>query len=82
MVQKLTSNALRRIYNLETQINQKNNATTDAESSPLLNGAADDPDKAFINLLDAELEKVTSFYQLKEAEIYGELDALINDEAD
>ena len=46
-----------------------------------MNGAADDPDKAFTNLLDAELEKVTSFYQLKEAEIYGELDALINDEA-
>lgn len=78
----LTSNALHRIYNLETQINHKNTATTDAESSPLLNGAADDPDKAFTNLLDAELEKVTSFYQLKEVEIYGELDALINDEAD
>lgn len=75
-------NALCRIYNLETQINQKASATTDAESSPLLNGAADDPDKAFTNLLDAELEKVTSFYQLKEVEIYGELDALINDEAD
>ena len=79
---RLTSNALCRIYNLETQINQKNTATTDAESSPLLNGAADDPDKAFTNLLDAELEKVTSFYQLKEVEIYSELDALINDEAD
>ncbi|KAL1601027.1 low-affinity phosphate transporter [Nothophoma quercina] len=76
------SNLKKQIYNLETQINQKNSATTDAESSPLLNGAADDPDKAFTNLLDAELEKVTSFYQLKEAEIYGELDALINDEAD
>lgn len=81
-MEKLTSNALSRIYSLETQINQKNSATTDAESSPLLNGAADDPDKAFTNLLDAELEKVTSFYQLKEVEIYGELDALINDEAD
>ncbi|KAJ4317536.1 low-affinity phosphate transporter [Neodidymelliopsis sp. IMI 364377] len=76
------SNLKKQIYSLETQINQKNSATADAESSPLLNGAADDPDKAFTNLLDAELEKVTSFYQLKEAEIYGELDALINDEAD
>lgn len=76
------SNLKKQIYNLETQINQKNTAGTDAESSPLLNGAADDPDKAFTNLLDAELEKVTSFYQLKEVEIYGELDALINDEAD
>lgn len=80
-VKRLTSNALCRIYSLETQINQKNTATADAESSPLLNGAADDPDKAFTNLLDAELEKVTSFYQLKEVEIYEELDNLINDEA-
>lgn len=78
----LTSGAPCRIYSLETQINQKNSTTADAESSPLLNGAADDPDKAFTNLLDAELEKVTSFYQLKEVEIYSELDALINDEAD
>ena len=82
LVMRLTSNARCRIYNLETQINQKNTATTDAESSPLLNGAADDPDRAFTILLDAELEKVTSFYQLKEAEIYEELDALIHDEAD
>lgn len=70
---------LTRIYNLETQINQKN-AHTDAESSPLLNGDADDPDKVFTNTLDAELERVVSFYQIKEPEIYAELDAMIKDE--
>lgn len=68
-----------RIYNLETQINQKN-ARVDAESSPLLNGAADDPDKIFTNVLDAELEKVVSFYEIKENEIYGELEDMIRDE--
>jgi phosphate transporter len=47
----------------------------------VLNGAADDPDKFFTNLLDAELERVTSFYQLKEVEIYDELDALIKAES-
>jgi phosphate transporter len=31
-------------------------------------------------VLDAELEKITSFYQLKENEIYGELDSLMKDE--
>ena len=31
-------------------------------------------------MLDAELEKVCSFYQLKELEIYGEVDSLLKDE--
>lgn len=52
----------------------------DPESSPLLTGAVDDPDKVFTNSLDAELEKVTSFYQIKENEIFDELDAMVNDE--
>ncbi|KAF1851649.1 uncharacterized protein K460DRAFT_271602 [Cucurbitaria berberidis CBS 394.84] len=73
------SNLKKQIYSLETQINQKN-AHVDAESSPLLNGDAEDPDKAFTNTLDAELERVVSFYQLKESEIYREVDALLNDE--
>lgn len=68
-----------RIYSLETHINQKN-AHVDAESSPLLNGDADDPDKTFTNTLDAELERVVSFYGIKENEIFGELDAMIKDE--
>lgn len=68
-----------RIYSLETQVLQKQ-PHVDAESAPLLNGDAQDPDKAFTNTLDAELERVVSFYQLKEPEIYRELDALINDE--
>jgi phosphate transporter len=52
----------------------------DPESSPLLTGDVDDPDKVFTNSLDAELEKVTSFYQIKENEIFDELDAMVNDE--
>ncbi|KAI1573400.1 TrpB Tryptophan synthase beta chain [Pyrenophora tritici-repentis] len=69
------SNLKKQIYSLETQLHQKK-ANGDAESSPLLNGDADDPDKVFTNTLDAELERVTSFYALKENEIYGEMDAL------
>lgn len=34
----------------------------------------------FRHALDQELEKICSFYQLKELEIYGEVEALINDE--
>ncbi|KAI1664084.1 SPX domain containing protein [Pyrenophora tritici-repentis] len=73
------SNLKKQIYSLETQLHQKK-ANGDAESSPLLNGDADDPDKVFTNTLDAELERVTSFYALKENEIYGEMDALLKDE--
>ncbi|KAH9874927.1 hypothetical protein J1614_004415 [Plenodomus biglobosus] len=73
------SNLKKQIYSLETQINQKL-AHHDAESSPLLNGEADDPDKTFTITLDAELERVVSFYGIKENEIYSELDAMLKDE--
>jgi hypothetical protein len=74
------SNLKKQIYSLETLVNQKHEHTTDPEHSPLLTGDAEDPDKSFTNMLDAELEKVTSFYQLKENEIYDELDAMLKDE--
>jgi hypothetical protein len=75
----LTGAALHRIYTLENRHNQ-HIAHVDAESSPLLNGAAEDPDKVFTNALDKELETVVSFYQLKESEIYAELEHLLKDE--
>jgi hypothetical protein len=59
------------VYSLETQINQKH-AHDDAESLPLLNRDADDPDKVFTNTLDIELEHVVSLYKLKEDKIYAE----------
>jgi len=45
----------------------------------LLDGAKNDPDKAFAQALDHELEKITSFYNVKELEILGELDELLAD---
>jgi len=75
------SNLKKQIYSLETQINQKREHThQDPESSPLLNADADDPDQTFTNTLDAELEKVTSFYQLKENDVFNELDNMVRDE--
>ncbi|KAF2762189.1 SPX-domain-containing protein [Pseudovirgaria hyperparasitica] len=76
------SNLKKLIYSLEKQIHQKSGATTnDAESSPLLEvGSIDDPDKIFSSHLDHELEKICSFYRLKELEIYGEVDSLLQDE--
>jgi phosphate transporter len=80
------SNLKKIIYQLEKQINQQNagpktDGETDGECSPLLtqSGAWDNPDKVFTRKLDEELEKIGSFYQLKELEIFGEVDALLKD---
>lgn len=81
------SNLKKLIYQLEKQINQQGHVDGqdhDAEASPLLNGNASwkDPDTLFARKLDEELEKICSFYQLKELEIYGEIDSLLRDEED
>lgn len=79
------SNLKKLIYQLEKQLNQNGQTGVqqqqDPESSPLLatNGSVDDPDKTFSRKLDDELEKICSFYQLKELEIYGEVDSLLRD---
>ena len=68
-----------RIYQLEKSINQSSTiAHEDAEASPLI--GTDDPDAVFRRALDQELEKICSFYQLKELEIYGEVGELMKDE--
>jgi phosphate transporter len=62
-------------------VNQRpRTATTDTESSPLLEGSIDNTDQIFSVALDRELEKICSFYQLKELEIYGELDSVLKAE--
>jgi len=77
------SNLKKLIYQLEKQIHQSGPSTdgnADAEASPLLpNNSADEPDSVFSRKLDDELEKICSFYQLKELEIFGEVDALLRD---
>jgi phosphate transporter len=40
----------------------------------------EDPDHLFSRALDVELEKISSFYQLKELEIYGEVSDFLKDE--
>ena len=41
--------------------------------------ANEDPDTIFRRALDAELEKICSFYEMKESEIYGEMGDLLRD---
>jgi len=70
---------LGRIYQLEKSVNQTNTqGPHDAEASPLLSN--EDPDSIFRRALDQDLEKICSFYQLKELEIYGEVGDLMKDE--
>lgn len=74
---------LRSIYTLEKNINQSSAPPTrDVEASPLLHGFAGDVDAVFKRALDAELENICSFYQLKELEIYGEVTTLLKEEED
>lgn len=73
------SNLKKLIYQLEKSVNQSSTiAHEDAEASPLIR--TDDPDAVFRRALDQELEKICSFYQLKELEIYGEVGELMKDE--
>ncbi|CAG8959713.1 hypothetical protein HYFRA_00001619 [Hymenoscyphus fraxineus] len=73
------SNLKKLIYQLEKTIHRPSTGEDDAEGSPLIQ--ADNPDPVFQRALDAELEKISTFYQLKELEIYGEVSDFLKDEA-
>ncbi|KAI6714666.1 hypothetical protein JHW43_002747, partial [Diplocarpon mali] len=70
------SNLKKLIYQLEKSIHRP--AADDAERSPLIQ-PTDDPDQIFQRALDVELEKISSFYQLKELEVYGEVSEFMRD---
>lgn len=63
---------------MEKQTNQLDGATTtDVEAAPLLDNTPH-PDTVFRRALDAEREKISSFYQFKEDEILGEVEELVS----
>lgn len=64
-----------RIYQLEKTVHQSN--AGDAESRPLISG--EDPEGVFKRALDIELEKISSFYQLKEQELIDDVNRLSRD---
>lgn len=72
------SNLKKLIYTLEKQINRPPGEPQDEESTSLLGGQLD-PDTTFKRMLDSELDKVCSFYRLKELEIFGEVEQLLKD---
>ncbi|KIV83404.1 hypothetical protein PV11_05435 [Exophiala sideris] len=72
------SNLKKLIYTLEKQINRPPGEPQDEESTSLLGGQLD-PDTTFRRMLDSELDKVCSFYRLKELEIFGEVEQIAKD---
>ncbi|OKL59332.1 putative transporter [Talaromyces atroroseus] len=67
---------------LEKQIHHpESHGGVDSESSPLLDSSAVDTDTIFRRALDVELEKVCSFYQIKELTVFGEVEDVVKEQA-
>ncbi|OTB04818.1 hypothetical protein M426DRAFT_148114 [Hypoxylon sp. CI-4A] len=69
------SNLKKLIYGLEKTVHQP--GVSDVETRPLLRN--EDPETVFGRALDVELEKISSFYGVKEKELSDEVDDLMRD---
>lgn len=78
----MPANCISRIYQLEKTVHRPlTESAQDAENAPLISSSEDpDPDAVFSRALDVELEKISSFYQLKELEVCGEVADFLKDE--
>lgn len=76
------SNLKKLIYALEKEANhsQRSAAPDDTEGASLLGEAHSDPDAVLRRVLDIDLDKICTFYQSKEREIYAEVDIFLEDE--
>ncbi|KAM7220518.1 SPX domain containing protein [Rhypophila decipiens] len=70
------SNLKKLIYQLEKTVHQQI-PSGDAESRPLIQH--EDPETVFARALDVELEKISSFYVVKEKELIEEVNELLRD---
>ncbi|KAJ5085947.1 hypothetical protein N7532_010718 [Penicillium argentinense] len=75
------SNLKKLIYTLEKQVNRPDEPTApDVESAPLLSGSqVHNPDGIFKHALDAELDKICTFFQSKQEEIFELTNELMHD---
>lgn len=69
------SNLKKLIYGLEKTVHQP--GVSDVETRPLLRN--EDPEVVFGRALDVELEKISSFYGVKEKELFDEVEELLRD---
>jgi phosphate transporter len=73
------SNLKKLIYSLEQQARKASGqAQSDVESAPLLSETPT-PEAVFRRALNAELEKICSFYEVKESEILREVEDVVHD---
>ncbi|PGG99535.1 phosphate transporter [Blastomyces parvus] len=73
------SNLKKLIYSLERQVNRVDEAGENVESAPLLDASVD-TDAIFRRALDGELEKICSFFQPTETDLYEEVENVVRDE--
>ncbi|KAJ5656866.1 hypothetical protein N7507_008816 [Penicillium longicatenatum] len=74
------SNLKKLIYTLEKQVNRSDApGGPDVESAPLLGAQITNPDGIFKRALDAELEKIYTFFEQKQVEIFQLTDQLMRD---
>ncbi|KAJ6260322.1 hypothetical protein Dda_4547 [Drechslerella dactyloides] len=73
------SNLKKLIYTLEKKVNDAASTSNQDEERTALINEDTDPDPTFRRALDNELDKISEFYQLKELELYRELDELTRD---
>ncbi|KAJ5654515.1 transporter [Penicillium lividum] len=74
------SNLKKLIYTLEKQVNRPDGPEgPDVESAPLLGPQITNPDGIFKRALDAELEKINTFFEQKQMEIFELTDQLMRD---
>ncbi|KAI1324425.1 SPX-domain-containing protein [Xylariaceae sp. FL0255] len=72
------SNLKKLIYQLEKTVHQQSSSgVADVETRPLLRN--EDPELVFCRALDVELEKISSFFGVKEKELFDEADDLLRD---
>ncbi|KAL2821346.1 SPX-domain-containing protein [Aspergillus cavernicola] len=72
------SNLKKLLYSLEQQSHRVNEQSNDVEYAPLLDNTPN-TDKIFRQALDAELDKICSFFRAKETEVYDEVDDVMRD---
>ncbi|PWY82911.1 SPX-domain-containing protein [Aspergillus heteromorphus CBS 117.55] len=77
------SNLKKLIYSLEQEAHRSaGQGHVDVESAPLLDSGTLDTDAVFRRALDAELEKICSFFQAKEAEVLSEVEEVVREAED
>ncbi|PYH93891.1 plasma membrane phosphate transporter Pho87 [Aspergillus ellipticus CBS 707.79] len=74
------SNLKKLIYSLEQEVHRSaGQGRVDVESAPLLESSTLNTNAVFQRALDAELEKICTFFQAKETEVFAEVEEVVRE---